>query len=192
MSTESRWLSGQERIAWLQLSAVLELLPGALDSQLRRDADLTLFQYRVLAALSLAPERTLRMSTLAAQTNATLSRLSHVVSRLADSGLVERFPCPSDARATNIQLTATGSARAREAAPGHVCAVRQHVLDALTPDQLGQLATITAALLTRLDPPAASPALTDHEEPASAALPEQRLPRPVRPAEYRGRGRRLR
>ncbi len=139
MSTETRWLSGQERTAWLQLSAVLELL----------------------------------------QTNATLSRLSHVVSRLAVGGLVERFPCPRDARATNIQLTATGSARAREAAPGHVSAVREHVLDALTPDQLGQLITISAALLTRLNPLTATTTLTDGEEANEATVPTHRFPGPV-------------
>ncbi len=180
MSTETRWLSGEERTAWLQLSAVLELRPGALVSQLRRDADLTLFQYQVLATLSQAPERTLRMSTLAARTDATLSRLSHVVSRLADSGLVERFPCPRDARATNIQLTATGSARAREAAPGHVSAVREHVLDVLTPDQLGQLVTISAALLTRLKSPAATATPTDGEEVNEATMLTQRFSGPVK------------
>ena len=94
--------------AWVRLVAVVELLPGVLDSQLRRDADLTHFEYFVLAMLSEAPERTLRMTALAAQTNATLPRLSHVVHRLEDRGLVERFPCPEDGRATNARLTAAG------------------------------------------------------------------------------------
>ena len=53
-------------------AAVLELLPGVLDSQLRRDAGLTHFEYYALAMLSEAPQRTLRMTALAAQTNATL------------------------------------------------------------------------------------------------------------------------
>ena len=95
MST--RWLDDDEMAAWIRLAAVLELLPGVLDSQLRRDADLTHFEYFVLAMLSEAPERTLRMSGLAALTNATLPRLSHVISRLEERGLVERFPCPGTA-----------------------------------------------------------------------------------------------
>jgi hypothetical protein len=41
--------------AWVPLVAVLELLPGVLDSQLRRDAALTHFEYYVLAMLSEAP-----------------------------------------------------------------------------------------------------------------------------------------
>src|SRR5690349_2166521 len=105
---DTRWLSQRELAAWVRLAAVVELLPGVLDSQLRRDAQLTNFDYYVLAMLSEAPSRTLRMTALAAQTNATLPRLSHVVKRLEDRGLVERFPCPQDGRATNARLTSAG------------------------------------------------------------------------------------
>ena len=149
---ETKWLSKEELAAWVRLAAVLELLPNTLDSQLRRDADLTNFEYYVLAMLSEAPDRTLRMTALAAQTNATLPRLSHVVRRLEDRGLVERFPCPEDGRATNARLTETGWAKIQATAPGHVDNVRRHVIDALTPEQVGQLAEITEALLERLDP----------------------------------------
>src|SRR3954447_9915202 len=94
--------------AWVRLAAVLQLLPAALDGQLRRDAQLTHFDYYVLAMLSEAPERTLRMTQLAANTTATLARLSHVVNRLETRGLLERFPCPTDRRATNARLTEAG------------------------------------------------------------------------------------
>jgi len=145
-------LGKDELAAWVRLAAVLELLPGVLDSQLRRDAELMHFEYFVLAVLSEAPKRTLRMTALAAQTNATLPRLSHVIRRLEDRGLVERFPCPENARATNARLTAAGWKKIREAATGHVANVRQHVIDALTPEQVHQLAAITDAILGRLDP----------------------------------------
>ena len=149
---ESKWLSEEERAAWVQLAAVMELLPGVLDSQLRRDADLTFYEYYVLAMLSEAPQRTLRMTALAERTNATLSRLSHVVTRLADRRLVERISCPEDRRATNVALTATGWERVQESAPGHVATVRERVIEMLTPDQVDQLTAITASLLTGLDP----------------------------------------
>src|SRR3954454_9468608 len=105
---ETRWLTDDERVAWVRLAAVLELLPGVLDSQLRRDADLSHFEYFVLAMLSEAPERTLRMTSLAARTNATRPRLSHVVRRLEDRGLVRRCPCPEDGRAANAQRPGRG------------------------------------------------------------------------------------
>lgn len=152
MST--RWLDDEERAAWVRLIAVVELLPGVLDSQLRRDADLTHFDYWVLAVLSEAPERTLRMTALAARTNATLSRLSHLVQRLEDRGLLQRFPCPEDGRATNARLTNAGWKKVVETAPGHVETVRQHVIDALTPRQITQLTAITEAMLNRIDPDA--------------------------------------
>ena len=149
---DTEWLTEDERAAWLRLIAIVELLPGVLDAQLRTDAGLTHFEYFVLAMLSEAPERTLRMTSLAQRTNATLPRLSHVVSRLERRGLVERFPCPEDGRATNARLTPAGWDAVVAAAPGHVDAVRHHVLDPLTRTQLEQLRRIGDALLTRLDP----------------------------------------
>jgi DNA-binding MarR family transcriptional regulator len=162
---EAKWLNDEELAAWVRLAAVLELLPGVLDSQLRRDAGLTHFDYYALAMLSEAPERTLRMTSLAAQTNATLPRLSHVIRRLEDRGLVDRFPCPSDARATNVRLTPAGWDKVLDTAPGHVAAVRQHVIDALNPEQVHQLAGIADAILRRLDPDGTMAAIYRRHDP---------------------------
>src|SRR3954451_24860004 len=104
----TRWLTDDERAAWLRLVAVVELLPGVLDSQLRAEAGLTHFEYFVLAMHSESRDRTLRMTVLAHRTNATRPRLSHVVRRLEGRGLVERLPCPEDGRATNARLTSAG------------------------------------------------------------------------------------
>lgn len=150
MSTQ--WLDDEEMTAWLRLVGVVELLPGILDTQLRRDAGVTHYEYYVLAMLSEAPQRTLRMTALAQRTNATLPRLSHVVKRLEDRGLIERFPCPEDARATNARLTAEGWKKIKATAPGHVGTVRQHVIDVLTPEQISQLAGIAGAILESIDP----------------------------------------
>ena len=162
------WLTEDERAAWLRLVAVVELLPGVLDSQLRAEAGLTHFEYFVLAMLSEAPERTVRMAALAQRTNATLPRLSHVVRRLEDRGLVERFPCGEDGRATNARLTAAGWDTVVAAAPGHVDTVRRHVLDPLSAVQVEQLREIADALLTRLDPDGR---LTGLYDPSRAAGP---------------------
>ena len=146
------WLDETERAAWLRLVAVVELLPGVLDAQLRSSAGLTHFEYYVLAMLSEAPERTLRMTALAQRTNATLPRLSHVVRRLEERGLVAREPCPDDGRATDAHLTDAGWDAVVDAAPGHVATVRRHVLDPLSREQVEQLRDLGSALLTRLDP----------------------------------------
>lgn len=152
MSSDTRWLSTEESAAWVRLVALAELLPGALDAQLLRDAGITHFEYVALMALADAPERTMRMTALAARTNATLPRLSHVARRLEERGLITRFPCPTDRRATNATITEAGLDLLADAAPGHVETVRANVLDALTPEQLQQLYAIAGAVLARLDP----------------------------------------
>ena len=147
-----RWLTAEQLRAWIRLEAVVELLPAVLDSQLQRDAQLTHFEYLVMATLSEAEGRVLRMGALAAGTNSSLPRLSHVVSRLEGRGYVERLPCPGDRRATNAHLTDAGWEKVVETAPGHVQNVREHVIDALSAEQVTQLDAIMQALLTRLDP----------------------------------------
>jgi DNA-binding MarR family transcriptional regulator len=160
----TRWLDDEQLQAWVRLAAVVERLPGVLDSQLRRDAGLTHFEYYVLAMLSEAPERTLRMTALAMRTNATLPRLSHVVRRLEQRGFVERFPCPEDGRATNARLTEAGWAKVVDSAPGHVENVRNHVIDALSREQVKQLMAITDAILRRIDPQGAMSAAYRRED----------------------------
>jgi DNA-binding MarR family transcriptional regulator len=167
------WLDDRELAAWVRLAAVLELLPGVLDTQLRRDAGLTHFEYYCLAMLSEAPQRTLRMTALAQQANATLPRLSHVVRKLEERGLVERFPCPHDARATNARLTPAGWDKVVTTAPGHVANVRHHVIDALTPAQVDQLAALSEAMLARLDPEGSMTGLYHRYDPAPDDAPAE-------------------
>jgi DNA-binding MarR family transcriptional regulator len=149
---EPQWLSAEEQAAWVRFAAVLEILPRVLDSQLVRDQRLTHFDYFALAMLSEAPDATLRMSELAAITNATPPRLSKVMDRLENQGFVERRACPGDGRATNAVLTEAGWAKLREAAPGHVETVRRYAIDPLEPEQIAQLAEIAERMLGRLDP----------------------------------------
>lgn len=150
--SDTPWLDDDELATWVRLIALVELLPGVLDTQLREDSGLMHFEYYTLAMLSEAPDRTLRMTELAHQTNATLPRLSHVVRRMEERGLVKRAPAPDDRRATVAQLTDAGWSVVQDAARGHVGTVRSRVLDALSPEQVGQLRQITEAILPRLDP----------------------------------------
>jgi len=154
---EPRWLDQAEMTAWLRLIAVAERLPGVLDSQLRRDSGMTHFEYQVLAMLSDAPERTLRMTLLGLQTNATLPRLSHVVRRLEGQGYVERSVAPEDRRAINARLTEAGFDAIVAASPGHLATVRENVLDPLSPMQVAALSDALGAILSRIDPTGAAP-----------------------------------
>jgi DNA-binding MarR family transcriptional regulator len=131
-----RWLSADEQAAWRQLVQLLFLLPSALDAELQRDAGISSFEYMVLSGLSEADNRTLRMSDLAVMAAGSLSRLSHVVSRLEKRGWVRREPCPGDGRFVNAVLTDEGWDKVVATAPGHVESVRRLVVDALSPSDL--------------------------------------------------------
>ncbi|MBT0566360.1 MarR family winged helix-turn-helix transcriptional regulator [Williamsia sp. CHRR-6] len=146
--TSPRWLSDDERSAWMALIGVVVRLPAQLDRQLQRDAGITHFEFSVLATLSNASERTLRMSELAELTEAQLPRLSQVASRMEKRGWLVRRPDPTDGRYTLAELTDDGFAVLERSAPGHVEMVRRTVFDALTQPQIRQLREIGTRITT--------------------------------------------
>jgi DNA-binding MarR family transcriptional regulator len=149
--TEPRWLNADERRAWLAILSINTLLPAALDSQLHSAGKVSLFDYNVMAMLSEAEGHFLPMSELAARTSSSLSRLSHVVSKLEKRGWLERRPHPRDARVTTAHLSDDGMATLVSLAPGHVEAVRAKFLDALTDRDVNDLARIGEKIVARLD-----------------------------------------
>jgi DNA-binding MarR family transcriptional regulator len=142
-----RWLTDEQQNAWRPFAAVLFRLPSLLDAQLQKDAGIGHFEYMVLAHLSEAPGRTLRMSELAAIASGSLSRLSHVVARLEAKGWVRREPCPGDGRFINAVLTDAGWQKIVETAPGHVAAVQKLLIETLTPEDLRSLGAISTQIL---------------------------------------------
>ncbi len=147
----TRWLTDEELRAWLKLAGVMLKLGPSLDSQLQRDSDLTHFDYLCLAMLSEVDGRTRRMSELAASTNATLSRLSHVVSKLEKRGWVHRHPCPDSRRVTLVSLTDEGWEVLKAAAPGHVATVHSLVFDGLPPEDVAALERVAGHIVDRID-----------------------------------------
>lgn len=150
-SQNPQWLSVDERAAWLALLSTTTLLPGALEAPLQQVAKLSLFEYNVLAMLSEAEGATLPMSELAARTSASLSRLSHVVRKLAAREYVARSVHTEDARVTSVAITGAGLALVRELAPAHVASVRALVFDHLDSRDVADLARIGRKLVRGLD-----------------------------------------
>ena len=146
-----RWLSDAEVGSWLSVVRLMTWLPWSIDQQLRRDSNLGMVEYQVMARLSQSPERTLRMSALADLANASLSRLSHLVKRLESRGLVRREPDPADGRFTNAILTEQGLETLTKAAPAHVAHVRSLVIDVLSPEQLRRLGRDADRIMSRID-----------------------------------------
>jgi DNA-binding MarR family transcriptional regulator len=137
--------------AWQALTLILARLPTALEAQLQRDAQLSYIEYYALAALSERPNHTMRISELAVLTNAELSRLSHLITRLQKRGYVRREPDPKDGRYTNAVLTDAGYDHVVAAAPGHVATVRELVIDALEEKALKALQDSAERIIARID-----------------------------------------
>jgi DNA-binding MarR family transcriptional regulator len=151
-----KWLTAAELDAWLSLVRLFMWLPWSIDQQLQHDSNLSMVEYQVLAMLSNSPEQTMRMSSLAEVTNASLSRLSHLIKRLEARGLVRREPDPADGRFTNAILTGHGLRTLTEAAPAHVAYVRSLVIDVLSPEQLRRLGRDADRIMSRIDTSAAT------------------------------------
>lgn len=147
----TRWLDDDERAAWLSLAALATRLPATLDAQLQREHGLSLFEYLVLAVLSEQDTRSLQMSELAALTSSSLSRLSHTATRLERQGLLVRARCAGRGRRTVATLTDQGWAVVVAAAPDHVAAVRAHLIDLVSDEDLAALRRIGETVVAHLD-----------------------------------------
>lgn len=160
-----RWLSPRERRAWLTLVATHMQLMPTLEADLHLQGAVSFFEYQVLAMLSESDEP-LPMSELAARTNSSLSRLSHVARKLEGRGLMARTPSSEDARVTMASITDEGMDEIVRLAPHHVDSVRSRLLDTLDEQDLADIARIGTKILVHLDPDHwvfRDPALRDHE-----------------------------
>ncbi len=147
MTETTRWLTADEQRCWRAFLNACQTLFGQIDAQLLRDSGLPHGYYEILAHLSEAPGRALRMSQLAEAATFSKSRLSHAVTRLEERGWVTRQSCPTDRRGQIAYLTDEGFEMLAAAAPGHVTAVRRALIEALTAAQIGQLREISEAIV---------------------------------------------
>lgn len=145
------WLTAEELESWLAVVRLFTWLPWSIDQQLRRDSNLAMVDYQVLAILSNSPDRMRRMSLLAKWANVSMSHLSRIVNRLEHRGLVRREPDPTDGRFTNAILTDQGFQTVADAAPGHVAHVRSIMIDLLSPEQLRRLGRDADRIVSRID-----------------------------------------
>jgi DNA-binding MarR family transcriptional regulator len=148
------WLTPGQLESWLSVVRLFTRLPWAIDAQLQRDAGLSMIEYMTMAMLGEAPEQTLRMSELAERTSSSLSRLSHLVTRLENRGYVRREADPADGRFTNAILLPPGRQKMESAAPAHVAYVRQLVVDNLSAERLRRLGQDADRIVGRIDSPA--------------------------------------
>ncbi len=163
---------------WRAYLAVSRKLPQALERQIQEEAGLPHTYYIILAMLSETPTRSLRMSELAEMVSSSPSRLSHAVDRLTERGWVRRERPAGDRRGNLAVLTDAGWDIVKEAAPGHVRAVRENLFDLVTPEQLAVLAEVFETVRQHLDERA-----PDRSPAVRAAFDRRATDRTVAPAD---------
>ena len=130
-ATAPKWLTPSEMVAWRTYIIASRQLLAALDADLK-EHDLTLPDYEILALLSDAPDRQMRMSELAKIALLSRSRLSHRMKVMEKAGWLKREPCPVDKRGYFAVMTPKGWKAIVAAAPDHVKSVRVRFLDHIT------------------------------------------------------------
>jgi DNA-binding MarR family transcriptional regulator len=130
-ATAPKWLTPSEMVAWRTYIIASRQLLAALDADLK-EHDLTLPDYEILALLSDAPDRQMRMSELAKIALLSRSRLSHRMKVMEKAGWLRREPCPVDKRGYFAVMTPKGWKAIVAAAPDHVESVRARFLDHIT------------------------------------------------------------
>lgn len=141
-----RGAGAAELLAWEGLLDVARGLRRGAEELLAEGFDLSISMLGITGRLARAPARTLRQTALADAMGLSLSRVSRVIDLLEARGLVERRPCPSDARATDVTLTRKGATLTTRAQHRLFGYVRSAFLERLQPAEVELL----AALFTRL------------------------------------------
>jgi DNA-binding MarR family transcriptional regulator len=147
--SEPRWLNAAEMKAWRRYIIASRRLLEALDDDLAAH-DISMSDYEVLAQLSEAPNRRMRMSELADVAMISRSRLSHRIKVMEKAGWVKREACPIDKRGYFAVMTPKGWKAIVAAAPDHVASVRERFLDVLDKGDQKVLAEIFERVAQRI------------------------------------------
>ncbi len=146
------WLSEEQQHVWREFLRMTGQLNERIERDLQQAAGMPHAYYLILAMLSEAPGRQLRMNQLAEVVRASQSRVSHAVARLEEAGWVQRIPAPGDRRGQIAELTDAGFERLVEVAPSHAETVRSIMFDPLSAEQLKNFDDICQTILGQQGP----------------------------------------
>lgn len=97
-----------------------------IERELQAEQGLALADYDLMAELSAAPGRRVRMGELAERLVLSRSGITRLVDRLQAKGLVQRHVCEGDRRGQWAAITDAGQARFRGARSTHMRCVARH------------------------------------------------------------------
>jgi DNA-binding MarR family transcriptional regulator len=146
-----RDLDRLQRTAWIRFAGVAAGIPAELNSRLLASHGLTQFEYLVLNHLNLSEDHTMPMSRLGIMMASSLSRLSHVVTRLEKAGRVTRARSEEDRRVQLVTITSDGLEVFRAAAPDYFAAVGELFFDRLDRTDLADIDRVMTKLIPGID-----------------------------------------
>ncbi len=126
-----KWLDSDEMRAWRSYITTSVDLMKALEEDVR-PYGLTMGDYQLLAMISEAPERRLRMCDLAEQLRLSRSGLTRRMDGVLTNAWVARVQDDADRRVAYAELTTKGWNLLRKVAPIHLASVRRLMIDHLS------------------------------------------------------------
>ena len=137
---KTKWLNQAEMRAWLAY------VTTSVDLQRAIERDLEPFgldggDYQLLAMLSDAPDRRMKMCDLADTLRLSRSGLTRRMEGVLRKKIVARVQSDGDKRVAYAVMTDKGMDLLRKVAPHHVDSVRHHMIDRLSDTEIRSLAT---------------------------------------------------
>jgi DNA-binding MarR family transcriptional regulator len=132
--------------AWGQVARAYQRVTGALEQTARDEAGMPLTWFEVLLRLNSAPGRRQRMTDLACAVGFSESGISRLANRLEEAGYITRELSRSDRRSTDAVITDEGTAALDRAARVLAPALRTHLAEPLTLDEVRTLHELAARI----------------------------------------------
>lgn len=139
MTVEPRWLSDAEQTLWRLVLGTIRKIDRGMEETLMAGGELSLPEFAVLASLSEAEDKSMRLRELCLELDWDRSRTSHQVTRMDKRGLVQKVRAVGDGRGVVVQITDEGFERLKAAVPDHVESVRRLVFDHLHEEDIPAL-----------------------------------------------------
>ncbi|MFM9037453.1 MAG: MarR family winged helix-turn-helix transcriptional regulator [Actinomycetota bacterium] len=130
-----KWLDNDEMRAWRSYITTSVDLMKALEDDVR-PFGLTMGDYQLLAIISEAPDRRLRMCDLADQLRLSRSGLTRRMEGVLSNAWVARVQDDTDRRVAHAELTTKGWNLLRKVAPIHLASVRRLMIDRLSRSEI--------------------------------------------------------
>lgn len=148
--TDATGTVAEDWAVWRAFLAANTQLSAEIDRRLRRTHGISQAEYGTLAALRDAPGRRLRVGEIAALLGWEKSRMSHLVTRMEQCGLIARRGHSEDGRATDIVLTRLGVQTLLGAVGDHAADLHSLFFSQMTSDERAVVGAVLDRILQNM------------------------------------------